>query len=341
MRESAVDERRRSAIPFVPRVPRDAVATALVAAAAWPLLVVPGTDAIALRAIVGVPLLFFLPGYALLSCLFPRGEATATARVDWAERTDPLATFRRRGLGWRERVALSFGVSLVLPGPVAVALSVAGLTLSTAVVAATLVGWTVGWTVLGAIRRYRVAPNRRFAVPRVGVGALLDRDGPSRTTVDVALDVGLAALIVLALAGTGYAALAPNNAESFASVTILSPTGDGDLVANGYPETLAGDDRELVVRVANHEGTETAYTVVAAVETVRPGSDGGAAASTDVVGRASEAVAAGGTWKWRHELPRRPVTRPTRVTYYLYRGDAPETPDRSSAHRHASFWVQE
>jgi len=71
------------------------------------------------RLVVAAPLLFFAPGYALTTALFPRRRTLDG--VDALRR--PVTAIGARGLGWVERVAVSFATSLALLPPLAVLLS--------------------------------------------------------------------------------------------------------------------------------------------------------------------------------------------------------------------------
>lgn len=340
MRESPTDERWWPRAWSGPLVPVDALATLVFATLATGVLLSAGVESAVLRAVVGLPFLLFLPGYSLLTAFFPRSKVGGARRLSWPEPRGSVDALRRGGLDWRERVALSFGTSLVLLPLLALVVSGAGLPFSTTVIVATLVGWTLCWTAVGVVRRLRLAPERRFEVPYRDWLSVVDRGVFGQSAgVDAALDVALAALVVTSLAGVGYAVAVPNNAESFTSVSLLAPTDDGDLAAANYPDTLAAADQRLVVRVQNDEGTATTYTVVAMVSTARSAGADSAAESRAILDRATNTVADGGAWDWRHDVPVRETSDGARLTYFVYRGSAPTEPDRESAYRHVSIWL--
>lgn len=101
--------------------PTDMIVVAVFVVCADILLLTLGSDVVALRALLGFPLLLFVPGYVLLAVLFPQRASTD----DPDRKADPVAFDRQRAespdgpfssrtITWEERVALSFGTSVAL-----------------------------------------------------------------------------------------------------------------------------------------------------------------------------------------------------------------------------------
>lgn len=340
MRESRTDDRWWSHTSFAPAVPADAVATVVLVALAAAVLLPGSVDSVVLRTAVGLPLLLFLPGYALLAVCFPRADAGTTSRLDWGSVPESIDALRRPGLRWRDRVALSFGTSLLLLPPLALVVSALGLPFTTAAIAGTLAAWTLLATLVGVVQRLSLAPEQRFEVPAGDWIGLVDHGVSGQATgLDAALNVGLAALVVASLAGVGFAVAVPNGEASFTSAMLLAPGEDGGLVEANYPETLAEEDQRLVVRVGNHEGQASVYTVVSVLETTR--SEGGTVAVDDrtELTRTTNTVGAGDSWDWSHDLPVRETPAESRLVYFVYRGTAPAEPDRESATERVSIWL--
>lgn len=267
-------------------------------------------------------LLFFLPGYALVSALYPG----ATARED-----DGTA-----GLGLPARLALAFGASVAAVALVGLVawqvgdwLTGAGITADSAVALLSLV--VVGGCAVAAIRRSRRPREERFALP-YGRWASRAREavfGGSRT--DSLLSVALAVSILLSVGAFGYAVATPVDGERYTTASLLTEQPDGDLVAGGYPSELtAGESAEFVLALENHEGADTAYTAVVRVERV----EGGQVTAANELDRLSVGVPAGESRTVPHEVTPGMTGDSLRLSYYVYRGEAPATPSPSSAYRH-------
>lgn len=283
-------------------------------------------DAPEVRLLAALPLLFFFPGYAAVASLFPAAESEPPGE--------------RSGIGVGERLALSFGVSLTLVPLIALALWLTG-NFSPTEIAGTLSGVVVVGAVVGTVRRRSLAESRRFRPPwgrmRGAVGVAVGRSVPP---LDRALNVLLAASVVLAAATVGYAFVAPLDGETFTNASLLTENADGELVASGYPaEIEAGAEQELALAIENHEGTETTYTIVVRIERLETTADGTSLVAAQELDRFSVEVADG---------ERRIVTRGVepamtgedlRLSYYVYRGDAPDDPGPATAYEHLYLWV--
>lgn len=107
-----------------------------------------------LRVVVGLP---FVPGYALITALFPECGPP--------ENTDEEEIDSGGGITGLERVALSFGVSITVVPLVGLVLNFTpwGIRLVPTVVS--LTGLVVGLVVIAVRRRADLEPNRRFRVP--------------------------------------------------------------------------------------------------------------------------------------------------------------------------------
>ena len=84
-----------------------------------------------IRAVVGFPIVFFLPGYSLVASLFPRDE----------------------GLDMLEKIALSIGLSICIVGLTGILLNFTPWGLKLGPVLLTLSTFTLFFVALGAIRR--------------------------------------------------------------------------------------------------------------------------------------------------------------------------------------------
>lgn len=321
--------------------PVDAVAVVGFLVVSNGVLFSPFVDSVAVRALVGLPLLFFVPGYALVTSLFPGCESPESSRLDWRViRGGPGTTLRDRGIDWRERLALSFGASVALLPLLALALSMLGLTYGLEILAPALSVVAIFGMVVGVVRRSRLPTRQRFQVPTGKWASTVDEGlfgQPS--TLDAVLNVAVAVVVLASVAGVGYAVVTPNDAESYTSVSLLTAGDDGELTASGYPDVIDQSGEELVVRLENNEGTTTTYTVVGELQHVRRGDGSVTPLRRGEVFSASVTLEPGDSWSEAHTVEPAVGGDDLRLIYYVYEGEAPADPSTETAYRHVNVWV--
>lgn len=331
-------------------VPTDMVVVAVFIVIADILLLTLGGDMVALRALFGLPILLFVPGYVLLAVLFPRRDSTDGTETDRKE--DPLAFGQSRAerpdgpsgsrtITWGERVVLSFGTSVALIPLFGLSFYRVTPSFSTETILSGLTVFVTLGIIAGTWRRSRLPEDEQFRVPyqrwetvfREGV---LDNDN----SIDRALNVLLLLSIFTAMATMGFALLVPHNAETYSTFAVLAEGENGDLVASGYPtEFVQGESEQLTLLVKNKEGVETTYTVVAEVQRVDTGGDSTAVVEKEEVLRERETVAAGETWTAAHEIAPTITGENLRLKYYLYTGDTPREASSENAYRELHLWI--
>lgn len=274
--------------------------------------------------LVGVGLVLFAPGYAVVAALFPGRPRQRDDRPP----TSVLALTRPHdGVLVRERLALSFGVSVLLLPLVAVVLGAVGVPLTTATTLTAV--WVIvgAGAVVGTVRRLALPEPERFdlltVVQRVGAARPLAED--STTTL---LTFGLCLLVVVSLGSFAVAVAGPTQGMSYTSASLLAANESGDPVASGYPANVSqGEAVPLVVRVSNRHDTAANYTVVARLQRV----EGGTVQSGERVWRGRQRIAANETWTQDHTVAPTFAGRDLRLTYFVYRGPVPETVSQSTA----------
>lgn len=287
------------------------------------IFVVDGT---AVGLLAALPLLFFFPGYAVVTSLYPEAEAA------------PLGG--DEGLGLSERLALSFGLSVALVPLVGLGLwlvdSYTPVGLATAFTAVVVAG-----AVVGTVRRRNLPESHRFRLPlERWRTSLATAFGGSLPSLDRLLNVLLAASVVLAVGALGYALVVPTDGETYTNVSLLTENAEGELVAGGYPSEIeAGTGEQLALSIANHEGTSTAYTVVVRIEAVRSTAAGPTVVESEELDRFSVEVEAGESRTVRHRIEPTLTGENLRLSYYVYRGEAPATADAASASQHVYLWL--
>ncbi|MGA2122681.1 MAG: DUF1616 domain-containing protein [Methanoregula sp.] len=221
-----------------PSLSPDLVVCTLWLAGAIGAISIPLVNETFLRVLLGVPVILFIPGYALIAALFPG-----------AKDIDGI-----------ERVALSFGLSIAVVPLVGLALNYTpwGIRLDPIVVSLTLL--TLCLCIVAQYRRARLPPGERFVVPftalRKSVVAEFFPKEASR--IDRALSVILLIAIVAAAATTAFVIVVPKEGEKFTEFFIL---GEKNMAAD-YPTRLAvGEPGKLSVGIGNHEYRNITYTV--------------------------------------------------------------------------------
>jgi uncharacterized membrane protein len=318
-----------------PALPVDLLAVVGYVAVAVAVLTQSGVYGTPLAVAVGLPLLFFAPGYALVSLLFPGAtpDDTATNRT--------TAVVRQHGLTGGERAALGFGLSVALLPILGVAVAASPWPLAPSTVLLSVAGLAAGLALLGAIRRLRRPADRRFSLPiRAWIGDAR-RAVSEGSAADTALDIGLAAAVIVAVAAVGYAVAAPGPEPGYTSVSLLSQNETGKFVADDYPQNFqSGEGRPLVVELTNEERSRTDYSVVVELQRVRQADDGGAEVLEErKLATFTPTVESGETWRTTHEVTPTMTGEDLRLVYLVYKGEPPEEPTTENAYRHVHVWI--
>ena len=318
-----------------PALPLDLFAIVGYSVAAVALLSRPGVYGTPLAVAVGIPLLFFAPGYAFVSLLFP-GATPDDAGANWT-----IADARQHGLTGGERAALGFGLSVGLLPLLGIALGFSPWTIVPETVLLSVAGVASGLALLGSIRRLRRPADRRFSLPIRAWSGDARRAVSKGSITDTALNLGLAAALLVAVAAVGYAVAAPAPGPSYTSVSLLSQNETGALVADEYPESFtSGEGRPLVVELTNQENSRTGYSVVVELQRVRQADDGGAKVLEDrELATFTPTVADGETWRTTHEVTPTMTGENLRLVYLVYKGEPPAEPTTDNAYRRVHVWI--
>lgn len=285
------------------------------------------------RALAGLVFVLILPGYALVSALFPSRPNGSFSRPIQASAYSP---------GTAERLGLSFGVSLALLPILAVLHGLFAVPFETTTVATTVTVLVVSLAVVAILRRTALPPAERYNPPSVFEWGARTRDWLGAGTVtDTALSAVLAVAVVLAVSALAFGLTAPTQGESYTSVSLLTENGDGEYVASGYPTNLStGDSADLTLQVENHYQEAGDYTAVAELQRVdRDDSGSVSVAERERLQTLSATVPANETWTASHQIEPTTTGDDLRLAYYVYRGDVPETPTAENAEGHVHLWV--
>ena len=295
--------------------------------------------------VLGLVAVLFAPGYALVAALFPRegrggryfeSDWSATARSEEVESVEPTKM---------ERFLLAVGMSVCLVSLLGLGLNftawgVTRWSLQTAVGGTTLV-----FTAVAVVQRWRIPPGNRFALS-LGLPLFPElADGIAPGQAVETRQFALAALLVLATLGVGFAAWHPLSAQSeqFTEFYVQAPQGgatSGDLVAGDYPTNLpssAGD--RVYLGITNQEGERKNYTVVIQAHRFQRTGEERTIVSRSRIDRFSASVPTGETEQFRYTVEREISNEGYRLTFLLYAGELPDDPTVDNAYRQVHIWV--
>lgn len=290
------------------------------------------------RVLFGLPLLLFLPGYVLVTAAFPR----ASPPENRSHVANSGGILRQSShLDGAERTALSFGLSVALLPLFGLSIAVSRWSFGTDVVVIGLSTFILLGGAVSILRGASVPSDARFRIPfrtwTVRLRRFLIGSGRRNTLVNGLLILS----ILLSFSVAGFAFAMPQDGEQYSEFVLLTETQDGEYVAGDYPEQLtAGQEYELVASVTNREQRQTQYTVVARMERFDSGADGLTVEKATELRRTRVTLEAGEQRRLEHTVSPEMVGETLRLSYYLYKGDAPEAANENSAYRHLYVWVE-
>ncbi|KKG17787.1 hypothetical protein EO98_11660 [Methanosarcina sp. 2.H.T.1A.6] len=206
-------------------------------------VLMPGLSETVLRNILGLPLVLFLPGYALIAALFP-----AKSDLDGIERT-----------------ALSFGLSIAVVPLIGLGLNYTPWGIRILPILISLSLFTFAMCGLAYLRRAGLPEADAFKVPfremALALKAeILEKPEPG---LDRALTVILVLSILLSVTTLFYVVITPKEGEHFTEFYLLGPEG----MADNYPTNYTlGESGTVIVGVVNHEYRPVNYTMEVRLE---------------------------------------------------------------------------
>lgn len=313
---------------FVRRYPFDLAAVSIGAVLAYLIVTSFGTDS-SLRLFVTMPLALFLPGYALVSVLFP-----ADAR-DARETAATASEARPRGIDITERLGLAFVLSLAIGPLVVLALPITEWGLAADSIAGGIALVTVVLAQLGVVRRFRTPDAERFRVsPIAGLGRFRGDDNAvvTASSIVLVLAIGLAASALL----VGF--LMPVSGNGYTELALYSEDEDGELVAGALPSEVApGESIPVTVSIENQEGEQQEYTVVVQEQVL----ENGEVVDRTELRRIETNVSDGATARGERSVtPTAGAGETVRISVLLYHGEPPATPTNENAAEATYFWVE-
>lgn len=187
----------------------------------------------AMRVIFGIPIVIFIPGYLLISVLFPEKKT-------------------EKGLDFIEKIALSLGISIAIVPLIGIVLNYTpwGIALEPIVLSLGVFIFVVGS--IAVVRWYRTPIENRtildvtLAFPQ------------NETRIDRVISLILIVSIIAAAILLIYVVLTPRQGEHFTEFYVLGPTHQ----ASDYPRNLSvGQNATVILGVINHEDMFKYYSI--------------------------------------------------------------------------------
>lgn len=201
-------------------------------------VLVPPLSTTSVRTIVGLPMVIFLSGYALIAALFPRKD----------------------DLNGIKRLALSFGLSIAVVPLLGLALYYTPLGIRLNSILITLDIFTLIMCAVAVKRRSVLPDSEVFTVPFMAFYHSVHNEifSNHRSTTDKILTVILAISIVFSIIMVLYVIVTPKQGEKFTEFYLL---GEGGM-ADDYPtQIISGESNTVIVGVVNHEYQGVNYSM--------------------------------------------------------------------------------
>ena len=223
---------------FQQQFPADLTLIVIWLAASIVVSFLPIFDQMSLTVVLAIPVVLFIPGYCLIAALFPKND----------------------DIGFSERIALSFGLSIAVYAIVALGLQFISGELQ---LGFTLLSVSLLTSVMVLVAHYRRAilpAEERFSMPFSEIASAI-RKGifpPGSDRVDRLLSVMLVLVIIVALTTTIYVIASPKESEHFSEFFILGE----NKMATDYPsQIITGQNYPMFIGVGNHEYRNMSYTI--------------------------------------------------------------------------------
>lgn len=286
----------------------------------------------AARTILGLPLLVFVPGYAVLAVLFPRHRDGTAPRAFAGVADGALTSF--------ERIALSFGVSLALLPPLALVIEVFAAGFGPWTILGGVNAFIIASLVAAAIRRFTIYETEGFDEPRSVLLTWLHTRLTSGSRLDRGLFAVLMVAAVLATSTLAVGLVAPGDGESYTNVAMLTEDEDGELTTAGYPTNLtAGEPVDYVIAIENHEGQQVEYTLIGELQRVDRTNDSVTVVEESEVVRRSRTVRDNRSWLADVSVDPTMTGDDLRLAFMVYVGEPPDNGRVDTAAEYVHVWV--
>ncbi|ELZ89467.1 hypothetical protein C453_00285 [Haloferax elongans ATCC BAA-1513] len=319
-----------------------------VAALAVLLLDVSGS---VVRSLFVVPFIVLYPGYALMAAAFPERRSDVDSDTMPKKETLTRPTPHTAGLLYPVRLVLSAASSLAIVGGIALLTNFLGLGFSAINTSLGVFAVTMVLTASAFVRRAMLPAEVRSGLPPFSIAyssaataaghiksplSTEPRDSPVPLLVNVLVVLSVVAF----LSSVGFAMVETQNPESnFTEVYLVTENGS-EYDASDYPRTLSQrDETPITLAIENHEHRTVTYTVVTEIQRLERTNNSSRVVEERELSRTERPVESGETAYLQRDV------RPTlsgdslRLVFFVYAGEAPDNPDRTSAYRTVQLMV--
>lgn len=223
---------------------RDLQIAALIIILTILFVLIPPLNNSPFRTILGITMVLFLPGYALIAALFPR----------------------KNDLDGIERLALSFGLSIAVVPLIGLGLNFTPFGIRLVPLLISISVFTLAMLIIANYRRSKLSWEDRFEVSFSNIYSPIKSEiFSSKQGADKILTIILIISILVSIITLIYVIVTPKQGEKFTEFYILGDNG----TAQGYPTLMeAGKNSSVIVGISNHEYVLTNYTLDISLENV-------------------------------------------------------------------------
>ena len=315
-------------------VPTDLFAISLFVIAVGIMLFVVSPELRLLRAAVAFAFVLFVPGYAFLAILFPRHGTRLS---------EPESRVRgSNGLTGIERCLLSIPTSIAIVVLVGLFLGMTerGIRPTTLYLALALI--TGIELLVASIVQEQVRHEDRIETAMIEwIGRARDVACESNTRLELALNLWLVGLLILALPALGLA-VGSQGDDGFTEAYLLTFESDTAFVAEEYPDTFIEQQTErLWLGLGNHEGTTTNYSIVVLVQRTEVADGAVSVVEEAELLRMDVVLDPGEEQRLEHSITPGEVMQgeDLRLVYLVYVDEPPASPSVDTAYRSLHLWI--
>lgn len=205
-------------------------------------VLIPPLNNSPVRTILGIPLILFLPGYALVTALFPG----------------------KNDLKGMERLALSLGLSIEVVPLIGLGLNNTPFGIRLVPILISISVFTLAMLMIAHHRRSKLSEKERFEIPFIYMySALKNEIFRSKKSSDKIITIILILSIIASIITLIYMFVTPKQDEKFTKFYIL---GDNRKIDSYQILMKAGNNSSLDVGIMNHEYMLTNYSLDISLE---------------------------------------------------------------------------
>lgn len=263
---------------------------------------IPYLNATPIRSALGIVMVLFVPGYALIAALFPG----------------------KRDLGRVERAALSVGLSIAVSSLIGLGLNYTPWGIRIDPLAVCLSLFTIIGVLVANRRRHELPVDERLSMSVKSVRNTIREEAFPATDnkIERTLNVALVALVLLSVGLTIFVLAVPKQGEKFTEFYVLGPTGKTE----NYPvEFFTGEAKPIIIGIVNHEYVNVTYNIEARI---------GDNTSSDSLYTYQVTLKDGQRWEETINLAPNRTGTGLRLEFLLYRDGKMTTP-----YRDLHLWV--